>query len=318
MKISFVIPFYNSHAHLPECLSSIFQHSSGDIEVIIVDDSSPDQSFRENLQQWDIRLFRTDENQGPSAARNLGLKKASGDYVAFVDSDDFLVADPFKLLATGLDMSESHDTPELIVGRLFEPEKTPENDEPFWNTRITNIRSEPVVVRLGNFSTLLYKRSWLADNEIAFQEGMSFGEDGLFLLRCLSRASSVAMVGYAFYNYRRHNKSLVASPLTPARLQDRVTLLNQAAHALKDAPDAAIIRKLSIFKWNLRQAKRARDELGEDVMLEYLSALSPVCRQHLKVHELLSAREQGLVNVSQRQIRQLKAIRAGNLENFIF
>ncbi len=93
-KISIIIPVYNVEKYLRECLDSCVNQTLEDIEIICVDDASPDNSIKilEEYQQKDsrIRIFRHEENKNLGTARNTGLTNATGEYVWFVDSDDYI------------------------------------------------------------------------------------------------------------------------------------------------------------------------------------------------------------------------------------
>ena len=90
---SIIIPIYNVEEYLPACLDSVIYQSFKEIEIILINDGSTDKSTeiaREYAKKDSRILLIEQENQGLSIARNIGLKRASGDYIIFVDSDDFI------------------------------------------------------------------------------------------------------------------------------------------------------------------------------------------------------------------------------------
>ena len=93
-KISIIIPVYNVEKYLRECLDSCINQTLADIEIICVDDCSPDNSIKilEEYQAKDyrIKIFRHEKNKNLGAARNTGIQNAIGEYVWFVDSDDYI------------------------------------------------------------------------------------------------------------------------------------------------------------------------------------------------------------------------------------
>ena len=99
IKVSVIVPVYNMERHLRRCLDSLLAQSLDDIEIICVDDGSTDSS-REILSEYaqkDERFeFIAQENRSAGAARNTGMKKASGEYLIFLDSDDFFDKDLLK------------------------------------------------------------------------------------------------------------------------------------------------------------------------------------------------------------------------------
>ena len=104
MKISVILPCYNAGAYLSACLDSLFAQSMRDFEVIFVDDGSRDDSLAlaRRYAERDARIHViSQENQGVSAARNLGLAHARGEWITFVDGDDLLPLDAFETLLSG-------------------------------------------------------------------------------------------------------------------------------------------------------------------------------------------------------------------------
>ncbi len=108
--ISVIVPVYNIKEYLPRCVSSILKQTYSNLEVILVDDGSTDGTGalcdELALQDERIRVFHK-ENGGSSSARNLGISKAQGDYLAFVDSDDYISEDMYERLVQGLAKSEA-------------------------------------------------------------------------------------------------------------------------------------------------------------------------------------------------------------------
>ena len=100
-KISVIIPVYNSEKFLKKCLDSIINQTLNDIEIICIDDGSTDKSLRilNNFADKDNRItIINQKNSGPSAARNKGIENAKGEYIGFVDSDDWIDLDFYEKL----------------------------------------------------------------------------------------------------------------------------------------------------------------------------------------------------------------------------
>ena len=100
-KVSVIIPVYNTSKYLDKCIDSLVNQTLDDIEFIMVNDGSTDNS-KEIIEKWvkkdkRIKLYNK-ENGGQASARNLGLTKAEGEYIAFLDSDDYISYDMYKTL----------------------------------------------------------------------------------------------------------------------------------------------------------------------------------------------------------------------------
>ena len=99
---SIIVPMYNAERYIKICVDSILDQTFQDFELIIVDDCSTDNSYKICNELYGnnekVRLFRHEKNQGPSAARNLGLKTATGEWIWFVDSDDAIIPNALEKL----------------------------------------------------------------------------------------------------------------------------------------------------------------------------------------------------------------------------
>ena len=130
VKLSVIIPVYNSQKYLVECLSSVCNYSYQDIEVIIIDDYSTDKSLcisQNFLKKFNfIKIFALKKNRGVSYCRNLGIKNAKGDYICFIDSDDKLIKNGIKIILNQLEEFKGKDVfflKNLILNNLKKKSK---------------------------------------------------------------------------------------------------------------------------------------------------------------------------------------------------
>lgn len=211
MKFSIVVPVYNVEAYLDDCLASLQSQDFSDVEVICVNDGSTDRS-REKLSEWagkmpQIRVIDR-ENGGLSAARNTGLQAATGDYVVFVDSDDWVEPTMLSRLAeeaTGEDMicfacrkSDSGATDTLI------PEQ---NDGwSYYNHHALEHREVPFVCVWQR----CYRREFLEENNLRFREGI-LHEDNEFTPRACLKSKRVKVIPNVLYNYRIRSGSIMTT-----------------------------------------------------------------------------------------------------------
>ncbi len=217
--ISVIIPVYKVEKYLDECVQSVLQQSFQDFEIILVDDGSPDQcpalcdayAQRHN----NIQVLHK-ENGGLSSARNAGLSIAQGDFILFLDSDDYW--DDMDALAKLV--SAMKDATDLVV---FSFKKLVENTG---NIISGNLENEPVtdfntnedclayLIHRGFFSvsawTKLIRKELLLQNNILFREGAT-SEDIEWSGRVLLACKQVAYVNTDFYVYRQRDNSIVHS-----------------------------------------------------------------------------------------------------------
>lgn len=211
-KLSVIVPVYNAEKYLHECVDSILRQTLADLELILVDDGSTDSSpaICDDYAEADARVKVIHKSNGRAAsARNAGLSIASGEYVAFVDADDWLSPDMYeKMLATDADVTlcdyvrfrngEEHPftQPNVVAG--------------FYNKEQMRSAIYPHLVMDGleypitiSNCALLIKRSVIVDNNLSYREDILISEDAPFGSEVLYCADSFAYLkGEALYHYR--------------------------------------------------------------------------------------------------------------------
>ena len=206
--ISIIVPIYKTEKFLPRCIESILVQTYRDIEILLIDDGSPDRcgEICDEYAEKDkrVRAFHT-ENHGLSAARNLGLKEARGEYIGFVDSDDWIEADMYEILLkrmqeTGADIVEC----EIWRHPDFGQKKAEPRDEVFQRGDALKALIES---RLRNYTCdKLYNRSLF--ETVTFPIGMNF-EDSAIMHKLFSQSNITATVSARLYHYRSRQGSIV-------------------------------------------------------------------------------------------------------------
>ena len=211
MKFSVVVPVYNVEQYLGQCLESLHLQNYADFEVICVNDGSTDRS-RAILSEWESRFPQMRvidrENGGLSAARNTGLAAATGDYVIFVDSDDWVEPIMLSRLA---DEAKGED----MVCFACRRSDTGANDTfsmeqaggwEYYNRHALEARIVPFVCVWQR----CYRRDYLLDNNLDFREDI-LHEDNEFTPRACLRAKSVKVIPDVLYNYRVRPGSIMTT-----------------------------------------------------------------------------------------------------------
>lgn len=210
MKISVIVPVYNSEKYLPKCIESVVNQTYNNWELILVDDGSADRSssIADNAAQRDNRIkVIHQQNAGPGEARNQGIDAANGDYVVFLDSDDYIEKDYFKLLVP---KAESHDIVFIDVnqvapdGRLIKEEKMSQYSSWTMNRLLRSQMTGKVcwggvrkAVRIG----------LLKDNNIRYTKH-TVGEEALYSFRILHAAKLITFLDdKSVYTYVNHESS---------------------------------------------------------------------------------------------------------------
>lgn len=218
VKISVVIPVFNVEKYLPECLESVLGQTFDEIEVIAVDDGSTDESGRilDEYAAKDSRLrVIHQQNAGVSAARNAGLDVAIGEYISFVDGDDYLDRKAFAELAE--EVVKAPETDVFVFGFrnvcggsvrcnkafLDKLSKYAENG---------GLKRDFILELGGSVWTKLFKRRFIENHHIRFVSGVVVAEDGLFCMECAAYNPIVRVVRGEYYFYRifRENSTMTA------------------------------------------------------------------------------------------------------------
>lgn len=213
VKISVIVPVYNTAKYLRQCLDSLSAQTLDDIEFVLVDDGSSDGSGRILAEYAALdRRFRlvTQENRGFAGARNRGLEEASGEYVGFVDSDDWI--DPGMYAALWNEHLENPDADIVQCAYIHEyPEEgiSLPADNAVFRRRLdrsggTFVGAESLLLDDGTIWNRIYRRSMLVENGIAFNPVMTFGEDVFFYWTALISSRKISALPQMFYHYRRN------------------------------------------------------------------------------------------------------------------
>jgi len=200
-KLSVIIPVYNSEATLVRCIESVLKQSFKDWEMLLIDDGSSDRSGEicDNYSKEEPRIivFHS-SNKGCSSARNLGLDKARGERITFIDSDDEILSGFFE---TALNYDEdviSGSTEQISTKIIDAIDEVPSPSVFLGHKDIFEnvLRKGP---RFSGPCSMIWKR--LIIGEIRFNTSMRFGEDSLFSVQCLNKANSVRTLSDTVYRY---------------------------------------------------------------------------------------------------------------------
>lgn len=224
--ISVIVPVYKVEKYLERCVSSLINQSLKDIEIILVDDGSPDQSgvLCERLQEEDERILVIHKkNGGLSSARNVGLKVACGKYIGFVDSDDDVELDMFQVMVAA---AESNNADFVMSDYI---RVTQEGNSTLISTNlksgsylkediVKNIYPSLIMGENIDYGPILavwhciYNRAFLVKNNITFAEDVRWSEDNLFSAMvgyCANRF--VYLKGKGLYHYYQNPGTITTS-----------------------------------------------------------------------------------------------------------
>lgn len=295
LLISIIVPVYNVEKYLRQCLDSVLAQTYQNIEVILVDDGSKDSSgaiCEEYAQAYDNILVIHKENAGLGMARNTGLEHATGEYVTFLDSDDWIEPDMVEQLYAGLvnnhvDMCKSGfrrvtDQKEIRFSRGYENVCFPAE----------KARLELLPRMIGSSPTehdsiemcvcaSIYRMSIIRDRKLRFpSERVLISEDLVFNIDFMQYASGACTISYVGYNYRINPNSL-STKYKPDRFRASCYFYGEMKKKLKDLgyDSSTLLRLNRIFFVYVRMSiSQEHLSVSRSTVLKSISHIREICK----------------------------------------
>ena len=210
--ISVLIPVFNVERYLSRCIESVIKQTYKNIEIILIDDGSKDKSGKicDKYAKKDdrIRVIHK-ENEGVSVARNLGMDSANGEYIIFVDSDDWIEQQAVELLFSQLSLYDS----DLAIGNISKLTMLDKQKrKALFELKTFDLNeSDDLLLFFNSFIywrgpwCKIYKTSLIKKHNIRFPIGVKFGEDSIFVLKYLSVIKTVVFFDKTIYVYNQLN-----------------------------------------------------------------------------------------------------------------
>lgn len=256
-KVSILVPVYNAEKYIERCARSLFEQTYDNIEFVFVNDCTPDKSINlliSILDDYPHRKFQTriinhDKNKGVAAARNTLLNNATGDYILWVDADDYIEKFAIERLIKKLSKRDidilCFKSVECLHNRM----------KPYSWENENNLSDFVSLIQKRKANTALWgrliKRSLFTDNKIFFIEGVNIGEDLIVLLKLLFFAKTIsACDDFLYYRDFTNENSIVHTPCTPRKLKMQIDTTNYIQHFFSDKIDISEfvnLRNINIY-----------------------------------------------------------------------
>lgn len=250
-KVSIIVPVYNVAVYVTECMESLRAQTLQDFEVIWVDDRGQDNSAQiitdyiaahQLRASW--RVVQMPENGKPAKARNLGLTFATGEYVLFIDADDWIEPTMLDILYTAAKQQNADISSAAAILDYADGHHTMWYNPSIGDGVVTACKRRYLLRHyVSNFTTMLFLRSWLQENKITFPHSYS-GEDSSFVGMCYLMCRRIAQTDELLYHYRIHDDSISHKKHVYRSAQKRI-----AFRALMDF--ARTKGLLSTYRWTL-------------------------------------------------------------------
>lgn len=220
-QISIIVPIYNVEAYLHRCIDSLLGQTFQDYEILLIDDGSSDKSGvicdEYALRDYHIRVFHK-ENEGISATREFGILNATGEYIQFIDSDDWIEPSMFEDM---YNIATKKDA-DIVGCDFYEVFPNSVVQKEFSYTSKDNYIKDIIS---GNWAVVwrhLIRRSLFVENDIHFPKGINGGEDYVVCVKCFTKAENIYNVNKALYNYNRCNENSIMSTTNIVKIQYQI------------------------------------------------------------------------------------------------
>ncbi|MDR0332227.1 MAG: glycosyltransferase [Dysgonamonadaceae bacterium] len=206
MKISVIIPVYNGAKYIAQCIEMMLCQTYKDLEIIVVDDGSSDNSAK-IAEKYPVKIIRFANNQGLSAARNAGITAATGEYIHFMDVDDFINLEYYERMVEAITLTAAEVACSCFINEIHRHAST------LFSSRLLLMAPEDKVLatnagRVGSVCNYLYKKTFLKEKNLQFEVGR-LHEDAMFSLEAVYETNKLVAVPDATYYYKKRSDSIV-------------------------------------------------------------------------------------------------------------
>lgn len=321
-KISIIVPFNNVEKYISKCLTTLIYQSLEDIEIICINDASKDAS-KEIVQKYldndkRIILLNLDVNLGQSYARNLGLEIASGEYIAFVDADDWCSLDMFEKLYNSAKQNNTDIT--MCKSQLYDDIEQNFYTNDYYGLKAfeqfkdkifnANDAKDDILNNTAVLWNKIYRHDFLIDNNIKFQEGYIY-EDLPFSTEAFIKAERINIVLEDLYFYRQ-NRRFSTMKNADKKIYDRIPMVELTYNILKQAklfPE----KKAEIISWIIDDIFHRFTLLEEKYYQDYYNKMKEF---FININETMTEEDKNILDLKSYCRDEFEAIVNGNYLGF--
>ena len=262
VDISIVVPIYNAEKYLDKCINSMINQTKKELEFILVNDGSTDSSEKiiKNYKDKRIKYFKN-KNQGIGKTRNFGIEKATGKYLMFLDSDDYLDITACEKLYNKAEKEKL----DLVVFDFYRVEKDGLKEvliDDFKNASLKNNPELLLTINLGPCNKL-FKREIITDNNSKFIENLKY-EDTTFVCETINNAKTIGKLNEFLHYYVIHNNS--ETTVRDERIFDIIKIVDIVRNYFKEKKYMKeVVDKLTISiltNYTIQQRNQADKKIG--------------------------------------------------------
>lgn len=276
--ISIIIPIYNAEKYLKRCIDSVVNQTKKELEIILINDGSNDNSENVIKKYKDERIkYFKNKNQGIGKTRNFGIEKATGKYMMFLDSDDFLDLDACKKMYDKA-IKDKLDIVVCNYYKIFDDQKKEKVELPSFANSSLKENPDIICEHLAPWAKL-YKTSLIKKNKIRFVENLKY-EDAPFVIEALDKAQIIGKTDDYLNYYVIHNNSettvMDEKVFDIIKIIDKIRKYTKDKIYLKEKIDKLTVRMIT--NYNIQQRMQKNKKLSMkfiDESFEYLKKEVP-------------------------------------------
>ena len=328
-KVSVIIPCYNVEEYIEKCINSVLNQTYENIEVILINDGSTDNTSQVILKVIENKenvIYITNKNTGVSNARNTGIKAATGDYIMFIDSDDYISSNTIKNMYKLMERYNT-DLVKCNIQKEYILENRVEKVKPIYskvryieNSSFSNTIHKKILSTetMNSACNSLYKTNIIKENNLLFREDIHNGEDAIFFMNYVDNSKSIVYTPTAYYNYTIKNTGLTGTALSMEKLwSSKLEFINELRNKEKkwnlskyNYVDKKIIYIFMSSVYRLyKKDSNTNAEYKKEFLLKMLDDLHLI--------NVLNTVDHKKLNFTKDRIDILDEIKNNNLENAI-
>ena len=233
MKISIIIAAYNIENYIERCLKSVLNQTYKNIEIIVVNDGSTDETkkiIERSLKDRENKIIINQENKGLVKTREVGFKKSTGDYILFIDGDDWLELECIEKLVKQIEKTKC----DMVIYNFFE---TTDIDKKEVKSIIDILNDEEINIMnflkakiIPSVWSKLIRRNFILENKIEFPSAISYGEDLALIGTIFTKKPKATYLNEAYYNYYQRVGSI-----TKGEIDEKVLEVGEALKTIKES-----------------------------------------------------------------------------------
>ncbi|NDV47549.1 glycosyltransferase family 2 protein [Paludibacter sp. 221] len=255
-EVSVLVPVYNVSAYIERCVHSLFRQTFQDIEYIFVNDGTPDDSIEKLyrvMEEYphrkpDVKVIHLEKNEGTSVARNVAIEHATGKYILFVDSDDYIEKNMVELLYSELtkenaDIAVCDLISEYPTCSEYIEDTVPENVADYFREQIINDKSQSYLCNK------LIRQEFYKKEDCKLPAGISYLEDRYLMVRFYYYAKKIVKVNKGLYHYIRYNQNSTTSSRTNLHFENTIAFWTETDKFIRENAidiDKDIINRLKV------------------------------------------------------------------------